>query len=78
MVVWVGETDFEVRLDTSPTPLSMLMAPAPVTDHDNVVAPPELMLDGLAEKEEIVGPEPELELIVASAYPPKSVVQYQP
>ena len=48
MVVWLGDTLLEVRLDTSPIPLSMLRLVAPVTLQDKVADCPADRLEGVA------------------------------
>jgi hypothetical protein len=54
VVVTVGETVFEVPV-TVPTPLSKLNVVALVVDQESVVEPPELIVAGLAVKEDMVG-----------------------
>ena len=54
-----GDTTTELPL-TVPTPLLMdnVGAGLPLTTQDNSADPPALMVEGLAEKELIAGPEP--------------------
>ena len=53
----VGDTDRLVTPVTSPTPLSIERLVAPVVAHDKVADCPAAMLDGIAEKLEMVGEE---------------------
>ena len=55
VVVCAGLTVTDDALATLPTPLSMLTAVAPVTDHESVAFWPLEMPAGLAVKEEIAG-----------------------
>ena len=55
VVVAAGETDFDVLLETVPTPLSMLMLVAPEVLHDSVALCPAVITVGVAVKEVITG-----------------------
>jgi len=55
VVVAVGDIDRLVTPVTSPTALLMERLVAPVVAHDKVVDCPAVMLDGVAEKLEIIG-----------------------
>jgi hypothetical protein len=59
VVVCVGETvtDPEESDDWEPTPLSILTEVAPDVFQERVVEPPEVIVVGEAEKEEMVGAE---------------------
>ena len=76
VVVLPGATDIELRPETLPTPLSMLMVVAPETFQVSVADCLALTVDGVAKKDEIMGAE--FELSAWSRKAPKSVVQYHP
>src|SRR5579884_828037 len=58
VVVWAGETVLDVTVETSPTPLSMLMVVPPETLQDSVAVCPAVIVDGFAANDEITGEAP--------------------